>query len=460
MAPHFKDEELVKTLNENIFDNEVTQFKATIDMIRNPTTDSTRDLIMAILNEAGFALQSNVISLPNDLTGPNEQGFINEYLPVMTVVMTANKFFESLSLACTESKPTQCYKFGLNDIIMPTYKRLRWFLCHFANYWLFMNNYYSLYEQTYQKVEGQANEKLDIEDRIRQYQKYTQQLQMEKASTAMKSQNLRSAIAHNQEKLGELTKDVNALGHETDAIKTELQNTKELEAALNKETSELEHNEMRLKAISKADEIKNELEGKIESLDIDQKEKMIQIQNYRLREEEMTSQDGVWKDILKNGSILVKLSSSAKKNMDEKKQLVIDNEASLEELSNVEAQLFEIQKLIKVLNADIALAKQKWEKVKVAREADLKEYYDTLKTLSKSTNEEDIISGELDSQISETMMATEALNEQQVKEKERIEKLYAKLVNAFEKFLEVMIKDANSLEKAKNGLNFGLKRGK
>ena len=155
------------------------------------------------------------------------------------------------------------YKFGLNDIIMPTYKRLRWFLCHFANYWLFMNNYYSLYEQTYQKVEGQANEKLDIEDRIRQYQKYTQQLQMEKASTAMKSQNLRSAIAHNQEKLGELTKDVNALGHETDAIKTELQNTKELEAALNKETSELEHNEMRLKAISKADEIKHELEGKI-----------------------------------------------------------------------------------------------------------------------------------------------------------------------------------------------------
>ena len=38
------------------------------------------------------------------------------------------------------------------------------------------------------------------------------------------------------------------------------------------------------------------------------------------------------------------------------------------------------------------------------------------------------------------MMATEALNEQQVKEKDRIEKLYAKLVNAFEKFLEVMIK--------------------
>ena len=58
--------------------------------------------------------------------------------------------------------------------------------------------------------------------------------------------------------------------------------------------------------------------------------------------------------------------------------------------------------------------------------------------------------------ISETMMATEALNEQQVIEKDLIEKLYAKLVNAFEKFLEVMIKDANSLEKAKNGL----KRGK
>ena len=54
------------------------------------------------------------------------------------------------------------------------------------------------------------------------------------------------------------------------------------------------------------------------------------------------------------------------------------------------------------------------------------------------------------------MMATEALNEQQVKEKDLIEKLYAKLVQAFEKFLEVMIKDANSLKKAKDEL----KRGK
>ena len=53
------------------------------------------------------------------------------------------------------------------------------------------------------------------------------------------------------------------------------------------------------------------------------------------------------------------------------------------------------------------------------------------------------------------MMATEALNEQQVKEQDRIEKLYAKLVQAFEKFLEVMMKDANSLKKAKEELRKG-----
>ena len=111
MAPHWKDEELVKTLNENIFDNEVTQtqFKVTINMIKNPTTDSTRDLIVAILHEAGFDMQSSVISLPYDLTGPNEQGITNEYLTVMTVTMTANKFFESLSVAYAtgDSKSTQ-----------------------------------------------------------------------------------------------------------------------------------------------------------------------------------------------------------------------------------------------------------------------------------------------------------------------------------------------------------------
>ena len=123
---------------------------------------------------------------------------------------------------------------------------------------------------------------------------------------------------------------------------------------------------------------------------------MIEVQNYKLKENQHEEHEQIWKTILTNGSDLVKLSTKVNMNINEKKSLMTDCETSHENLESVEKQLLEIQKLLNILKADISVARQKWEKNKTAREADLLEYTEKLKTLYKTTNEDDLVIGELD----------------------------------------------------------------
>ena len=123
---------------------------------------------------------------------------------------------------------------------------------------------------------------------------------------------------------------------------------------------------------------------------------MIEVQNYKLKENQHEEHEQIWKTILANGSDLVKLSTKVNNNINDKKSLMTDCETSHENLEGVEKQLLEIQKSLNILKADISVARQKWEKNKTAREADLLEYTDKLKTLYKTTNEDDLVIGELD----------------------------------------------------------------
>ena len=60
-------------------------------------------------------------------------------------------------------------------------------------------------------------------------------------------------------------------------MKSELSKAREHEADLIQQNSNLEKEQYRLKAISKADEIKQELESKIEDLRLDHQDKMIEV---------------------------------------------------------------------------------------------------------------------------------------------------------------------------------------
>ena len=106
MAPSFQDKDLLMQLKHIFEENETKSINFSIDKIRSPSVDGTRDIIIAILTEMGFALNpTNVLDLPSDLTGPNEFNIVKEFLTPMTLTVTANKFFTSLASASGETNP-------------------------------------------------------------------------------------------------------------------------------------------------------------------------------------------------------------------------------------------------------------------------------------------------------------------------------------------------------------------
>ena len=247
-----------------------------------------------------------------------------------------------------------------------------------------------------EEVLVKANQISQLEENIKKFQKHNEELKMSKASSAMKSQKLKDKIAQDKQKVTKLSEDVNAFAHQTQMVKEELQKAKQKEAELLKQNDELEKTELRLKTISKADETKQELEDKLNSLKQEDSEKMIQVQNYRLKEKDFDSEESLWKEILSNCKILLNISGTVKTNLDDKKNLMIQCETSHENLESIERQLVDVQKIIHLLKNDIALAKTKWDKNKTLRETDLLEYNAQLKSLSLATTEDDIMSGELD----------------------------------------------------------------
>jgi len=449
MAAMKTDVDLINNLN-HIFNDGDSKINVSLDNLRYPSVDFTKDIILQTLGEAGFALNSSIMDMTNELSGAGEINMIKEYLNPVTMTVTAQEFFDKLSEAAGHNPPK--FRFGLNDIIMPEHQRLKYFLSQFVNYWLFCNYIHEQFKETYENAKQKSDQKMQFETNIRIFRKRNEELKVDKANIAMKSQKLKDKIAQEKAKVEKLSEDVSVFNQQTAQVKEELQGYREKEAELMKCNEDLEKNETRLKTISDADGIKHELESKLEALKVEGSEKMVQIQNYRLNEGKCESAEKLWRDILSNCSIVVNLSDAMKKKFEEKKSLMIEHETSNENLEFVEKQLLDVQKLIHILKADIALAKQKWEKTKSLRESDLLEYTETLKSLSIATSEDDIIMNEVDTQINETMMSTVEVNEEMAKEQEKIEKLYQKLVKAFDQFFAKIIYECNNLKRAREAL--------
>ena len=279
---------------------------------------------------------------------------------------------------------------------MPDPKRLRYFLSHFVNFWLFCNANYDQFSQANEEINAKVNRKFELEAKIEKYHKLNEELKVSKANLAMKTQKMKEKIEQDKVKIAKLGDDVTNFTQQAQAVKEELKVVQGTEVQLLQEKDQLVKNELRLKTISKADEIKQELEEKLEDLKVEGSEKMIQIQNYRLNEEKTATVEENWKDILENCANVISISTNVKTNLETKRVTMMECESSNESLEAIEAQLHEIQKMIQILKSDIALASQKWEKNKCMRESDLQEYNAQLKSLSLATCEDDLMTNELD----------------------------------------------------------------
>ena len=151
-----------------------------------------------------------------------------------------------------------------------------------------------------EEVEQKAKQKIDYEEAIENLKAKNVELRKNKASSAMKSEKLRSKIDHDKNKLGKLTEDVASLQEKIGSVKTELSDAKQTESEHYNQIKTLEKNEFRLKTISKADETKQELETQLETLKSEEEGKLYQVKNYQHKAEKMDEEESHLKEAIEN----------------------------------------------------------------------------------------------------------------------------------------------------------------
>ena len=98
------DVDLINNLN-HIFNDGDSKISVSLDNLRYPSVDFTKDIILATLGEAGFALNSSIMDMTNELSGAGEINMIKEYLNPVTMTVTAQEFFDKLSEAAGHNPP-------------------------------------------------------------------------------------------------------------------------------------------------------------------------------------------------------------------------------------------------------------------------------------------------------------------------------------------------------------------
>ena len=463
MGPKFSDEELVQHLNNVFTENPLD---VTMGKLKRPTSDFAKLIIVALLSESGYELNGNVIHLSQELNGTYEHSIVSEHFPAICIMVAARKFFYCLEDA---TKQDNGMAFGMNDLLTPDSKRLRYFLSHFVNYWLFCNTYYEQFDSEVLHVENKFRSRSDLDNKINEYKKKNADLNKSKATLALKKEKLDAKIRHGNERVDKLTSQVNALEEEKKSVKGNLSDAqkeanakKEVEQSTNKAA-------LRLKSMAKADETKQELNAIIERLGEDEEAKLIQVQEHKLRRDKLADQEEAWKEVLANVNDLLKLMKKVKDAENVEKTSISDGEQAHEHLEKLENQFMELKRNVEKLKGELAALKAKWDKTKVMKEQDYKEYSDTFNSIQTQMTEDDMVSNELVDRclytfiaiiklivylsfsffrISEVMMAKEETNNLLDIEKEKVDAACKKLQHAYNNFMNVMETDHQNLAKA------------
>ena len=103
-------------------------------------------IVLYKINSYNYVVFLGTFNLPAEMTSAMSSGIdLAEYLTPLQLMVTARHFFEHLIEAAGE-KITDENTFGLNDLLTPETRRLKYFLSHFINYWLLCNSQYPQYQ--------------------------------------------------------------------------------------------------------------------------------------------------------------------------------------------------------------------------------------------------------------------------------------------------------------------------
>ena len=395
MALRYNEDDLVQHLANIFAESENKSITINASKIRSPTMDFARDIFYFCLTESGLKLATNSAML-DMMEMTSTTGFINEHVFLIQLTATARHLFDGLAVASLEHMQSQM-RFSLNDILHPESKRIKYFLGHFVNYWLFCNNHFERFHGVDAEVEEKASQRVQFVDKIDEYKKKNAEIRKSKYSSAKKEEKLREKIAQDMEKLKKLTEDASALKEEINVVKEELASYKEQESEYEGQGKILERSALRLKTISKQDEIKQELENQLEALKREEEEKQYQLKDYVIKDKNIDQEEEALKENIASFQSTKDLISKEKMSANELRSLRADCDAAHEKLEAIEIQLNAHLRAKETLNNELMLLTSKWDKTKHMKETDLNGYADKLSSVSKSATEDDWVINEIDS---------------------------------------------------------------
>ena len=365
-----------------------------VGKIRSPSSDFAKNIFMAVLTESGYDLNGDMLNLAPELTSLYTHSIVTEHFPAILIMVAARKFFDTLAEATGDASDT-AIEFGLNDLLAPEPRRLKFFLSHFINYWLFCNNNYEEFESTVKQLEKKAGQKGQLENMINEYKKKNADLNKSKATSAMKKEKLSNKIKLGEKDIGELTDQINKMNEHGKMTKQQLLEAQELEHERKDNEEFLKKTALRLKSMAKADETKQELNSKLVRIEQDEEAKLFQVQECKSRRDRLAQQEMSWKEVLHNFNELSGIMESVKSAANAQKSSIADGEAAHEHLETIENKCIEVQRIIDTLKGEVVASKAKWDKRRAMKEDDLKEYSDKLDSIQQQMTEDDMVSNEL-----------------------------------------------------------------
>ncbi len=451
MSLKFTDQEVLEHINE-IFAQGETRRKVSLNDIANPSTEFVKAIMVDMLMEVGFSnriLDIRALQIPQPLLEPNCALNINETIPMLSLVNAARYFFDLVGGAVRgdvgkidEATP---FRFGVNDLIAPEPKRIKFFMKQFINYFLFCNMHYPTFAEVSDRVDAIKADLAEKENKRHEFELQINRNRDERASRAVKSEKVQKNIDKVTSQINKLLETMEERKTETESIKAAVAEASADEAKLKETIATLEKTELSLKMMGRHDEIKHELDTELEKLKEEEDSKFATHANLEHRIKELRNEN--WSALIEETKSIIDLRSALEAEIREKQALLQQDNDKIAQLEELEIDVANLEKAIAGVQADIAAMEKKWKTTKAMKVDHVNEYKTAIDEKRKAMQEDDIVHHELQAQIESLLDELKVLEEQKDSEIKHVESKATELSEAFKHFMSVMESDANRLRK-------------
>ena len=393
--------ELLKLLNDIGCARTVTKG----DLV-NPNAKFAQEIFFTLLTE--FGMSETMLEAPKRFSSSIVALEQTDMMEAMVLSVVCRRFFRKIGY--------YDQIFGLSDLTKPEGPRLRRFLYHMANFWLFCNTKYDSTEEVKESVLVKVQRAKELNGKLKAVAKQVEALRTEietikvnneKVATESEGNNalLRRPATTNavlflglESEVKDIKDDLVTLKTNVDEVKEKVLESQTKENELEKQLEKLEKEKKRLEMLVKCDKTKQDYESDLMKLKEDHKIQEMDIQRIKRDLQEHKAKMDDFKSILDEVQGLNKVADDIKSKRKTADQLELEKQELQEQRAALNEELLQLQSEVKTVETEQALAASAWNKRKDCLEEEIRVYQEEIETERRSKTHEEMVSSDLDSE--------------------------------------------------------------